>query len=211
MSALTYSKENFAQVAAILHKGGVALFPTDTTYAIGCSIKHRDALNRVFSIKERSKDHSLPLLISRPEVALEIVNLQDRDLEILKKIWPGPYTLILRTRLNLAPGLTGPDGTVALRCPDHGIALDLLRSVGDTLAITSANFSGEKSPIRFEEVSPEILDHVDAALDSGVCPLPGGTAILKVTTQEPRLIREGCVSPEDIHRVEGLLKLLSPR
>jgi len=208
MRALTYTKENFEQVAIILKKGGVAVFPTDTTYVIGGSIQHPEALNRIFALKERSKEHSLPLLISRPEVALEIAVLQDKDLDLLKKIWPGPYTLILRTKLRLPPGLLGPDGTVALRCPDHGIALDLLRSVGETLAITSSNYSGKPSPRCFEEVPSELLDHVDAALDAGPCPLPDGTAILKVAGRGPIRVREGCVAVEDIERVEDLLKQL---
>jgi L-threonylcarbamoyladenylate synthase len=205
MSAQTYQREDFRKVADILKQGGVGVFPTDTTYAIGASIQFPKALDRAFAMKERPKDHSLPLLISRPEVALEIAMLQEKDLDLLKRIWPGPYTLILRTRLRLPTGLVGPDGTVALRCPDHGVALDLLRAVGDTLAVTSANFSGSESPVDFRDVDPAILEHADAALDAGPCPLPGGTTIWKVAGREPRLVREGCVSPAEIDRVGGLL------
>ncbi len=206
MSALTYKREEFLKVSEILGKGGVAVFPTDTSYAIGASIRFPKALERAFAMKERPRDHSLPLLISRPEVALEIAMLQEKDLDSLKRIWPGPYTLILRTKLRLPPGLVGPDGTVALRCPDHGIALDLLRAVGDTLAVTSANFTGSVSPVDFEDLDPGILEHADAVLDAGPCPLPGGTAILKVTGRGPKLVREGCVAPEDIERVKRLLE-----
>lgn len=206
MKAATYQKEEFRKVADVLRNGGVAVFPTDTTYVLGASIKHPKALERAFDMKERPKDHSLPLLISRPEVALEIAMLQERDLAILEKVWPGPFTLILRTKLRLPAGLVGPDGTVALRCPNHGIALELLRSVGDTLAVTSANATGEGSPVKFGDVAPEILEAADAALDAGVCPLAGGTAILKVAGRGPQLIREGCVAPPEIERVVALLK-----
>src|SRR6185369_12271014 len=119
-----------------------------------------------------------------------------------KKIWPGPWTLITRARVNLAPGGVGPDGTVALRCPDHGIALELLRNVGDTLAVSSANYSGGRSPVLFGDVDPEILENVDAAIDAGACPLGGETAIAKFDKKKYTILRTGCVSKDEVARVE---------
>ena len=99
-------------------------------------------------------------------------------------------------------------GTVALRCPDHGIALELLRNVGDTLAVSSANFSGGKSPVKFGEVDPEILESVDAAIDAGNCPLGGETAVARIEKKKINIVRTGCVSKEEVTRVEALLSQL---
>jgi L-threonylcarbamoyladenylate synthase len=208
IKSLPYTPANLSQVAKVIKDGGIAVFPTDTVYDIGCSLKKPDALKRIFKIKDRPLNQSLSILISRPEVALEIADFKEKDLEILKKIWPGPWTLITRARVQLAPGGVGPDGTVALRCPDHGIALELLRTAGDTLAVSSANFTGGKSPVRFEEVDPEIIEKVDAALDAGVCPLGGETAIAKFDRKHLTIVRTGCVSKEEVARVEGLLTQL---
>ena len=208
IKSLPYSAANLQQVAKVIKDGGIAVFPTDTVYDIGCSVKKPDALKRIFKIKDRPLNQSLSILISRPEVALEIADFKESHLELLKKIWPGPWTLITRAKVHLAQGGVGPDGTVALRCPDHGIALELLRTAGDTLAVSSANFSGGKSPVRFDEVDPEILDQVDAALDAGVCPLGGETAIARIEKKRINIIRTGCVSKDEVTRVEALLSQL---
>jgi len=204
--ALSYTAPNLQQVAKVLKEGGIAVFPTDTVYDIGCSLKKPEALKRIFALKDRPANQSLAILISRPEVALEIADFREKDLDILKKIWPGPWTLIRRAKVSsLSQGAVGPDGTVALRCPDHGIALELLRNVGDTLAVSSANFTGGTSPVRFEDVDPEILEKVDAALDAGTCPLGGETAVVRIDRKNFSLVRNGIVSAEELARVESLL------
>ena len=206
---LPYSQANLLQLAEVLKNGGIGIFPTDTIYDIGCSVKKPEALKRIFALKARSLNQSLSILISRPEVALEIADFKEKDLELLKKIWPGPWTLITKARAHLPPGAVGPDGTVALRCPDHGIALELLRNVGDTLAVSSANFSGMKSPVSFEEIDPDVLEQVDSALDAGVCPLGGETAVVRIENKKHRMIRTGCVSKDEVARVEALLTQLN--
>lgn len=205
IKSLPYSQANLQQVAKVIKDGGIAVFPTDTVYDIGCSVKKPEALKRIFKLKDRPLNQSLSILISRPEVALEIADFREKDLDTLKKIWPGPWSLIIKGKVNLAQGGVGPDGTVALRCPDHGIALELLRTAGDTLAVSSANFSGGKSPVRFEDVDPEILEKVDAAIDAGVCPLGGETAIARIDRKRVSIVRTGCVSKDEIARVEALL------
>ena len=208
LKALSNTSANLLEVARIVKAGGLAVFPTDTVYDIGCSVKQPEALKRIFKIKDRPLNQSLSILISRPEVALEIADFKEKDLEILKKIWPGPWTLITRARVHMAQGGVGPDGTVALRCPDHGMALELLRNVGDTLAVSSANLSGGNSPVRFDEVDPEILDQVDVAIDAGNCPLGGETAVVKFDRRQYTIVRTGCVSKEEVARVEALVKQL---
>ena len=86
-SAYPNTQTQLEGVANTLKQGGVAVFPTDTVYDLGCSIKHPTAIQRIFKIKNRPTDQTLPMLISRPEGALEMTELRDRDLEILKKIW----------------------------------------------------------------------------------------------------------------------------
>jgi len=94
---------------------------------------------------------------------------------------------------------------VALRCPDHSRALEILRRAGDTLAVSSANTTGGISPVRFDEVPVEILSAVDDAIDAGPCPLGGETAIARLEGRRVRIIRTGCVAPDEVKRVEGLL------
>lgn len=209
-SAYPNTQTQLEEVAATLKRGGVAVIPTDTVYDLGCSIKHPEAIQRIFKLKNRPGDQSLPMVISRPEVALEIAEFRDKDLDVLKKIWPGPWTLIAQARVKLPDGLKSPlDGTVALRCPDHGPALEILRRSGDTLAVSSANFSGGHSPARFEDIPEELLASVDNAIDAGPCPLGGETAIARIEPRHIRIIRTGCVSKEELDRVELLLgKLL---
>src|SRR5580692_9341765 len=99
--SMPYSQANLLQVAKVIKDGGLAVFPTDTVYDIGCSVKKPEALKRIFKIKDRPLSQSLSILISRPEVALEIADFKEKDMDILKKIWPGPWTLITRAKVNL--------------------------------------------------------------------------------------------------------------
>ncbi len=210
IKSLPFTQANLLELARVLKGGGIAVFPSDTVYDIGCSVRKPEAVKRIFKLKDRPMNQSLSILISRPEVALEIADFKDRDLDMLKKIWPGPWTLIKKAKVaSLAQGAIGPDGTVALRCPDHGIALELLRNVGDTLVVSSANFSGAKSPVRFDEIDPMILDAVDAAIDAGVCPLGGETAVARFERHDYHIIRTGCVSLEEVARVEHFLEQLT--
>jgi L-threonylcarbamoyladenylate synthase len=206
MNSKTVTNSNLLEIISVLKKGGVAIFPTDTVYTIGASIKQPEALKKIFKIKERNITQSLPLLISRPEVALEIADIQESAMSFFKKIWPSCWTFILKAKVQLNPGLVGPDGTVALRCPNHSEALEILRSTGETLAVSSANISGEKSPIRFEEVAEELIDQVDIVLDAGPTSLGGQSAIARLTDQKFELIRSGCVSEDEIQRVQLLFE-----
>jgi len=209
-SAYPNTQSHLEELATTLKRGGVAVFPTDTVYDLGCSIKHPEAIQRIFKIKARPLDQSLPIIISRPEVALEIADFRDKDLEVLKKIWPGTWTIVVKSRVQLPEGLKSPlDGTVALRCPDHGLALEILRRSGDTLAVSSANYSGGRSPAKFEDIPEELLASIDSAIDAGPCPLGGETAIARIEPRHIRMVRTGCVSKEELERVELLLgKLL---
>lgn len=204
------TENSLRRIAGVIREGGIALIPTDTVYALVASIQYAEAVDRLFEIKKRDRARSLPLLLSRPEVALEIGAFQESDLPILKKIWPGPWTLVVKARVRLTSGLVGPDGMVALRCPNHGLALEVLRRAGGTLAVTSANFSGSPSAVHFDDVDPFFLTRVQAFLDAGACPLGASTAVARIEAGGVKIVREGCVSAEQLKKVKDLLSHLSP-
>nr|MDQ3045095.1 L-threonylcarbamoyladenylate synthase [Chloroflexota bacterium] len=124
--------------------GGVIALPTDTVYGLGASLAHGDALRRLFAIKDRPLNKPVPVLLaSAAALANVALDFDERVERLLARYWPGPLTVILQGRDGMPPEVTGPDGSIGVRVPNHPVALELLERGGGGLAVTSANRSGE--------------------------------------------------------------------
>ena len=150
----------------VLKEGGVILYPTDTVWGIGCDATNEKAVEKVFAIKRRSESKSLVLLaadldmVARyireiPSIAIDLVEVNDV-----------PMTIVYPGAMGLAPNVVAEDGSVGIRIPDHTFCRELLRRFRRPLVSTSANISGEPTPSRFSEISPEIVSAVDFAVPS---------------------------------------------
>jgi len=159
----------------------------------------------VFATKERSKTMALPVLIADPhdldKVAID-VNESIRDL--IEAFWPGSLTLVLKKNESISDILTSDNHTVAVRMPNHQLALALIRAVGSPLTGTSANTFGGTDPTEASIVEKQIGHSIDMILDGGACPMQGASTILDVTSTPPSLIRQGVLSFEEIWKVVEL-------
>ncbi len=169
---LSEMHSEIAAAAALLKKGGVVAFPTETVYGLGADASNPSAVQRIFEIKGRPFDHPLIVHIadsSKLQYWAEEVPEQARRLA--EHFWPGPLTLILR-RSSRTPGeVTGGQDTVGLRVPAHPVALALLDALGPegALAAPSANRFGHVSPTTAAHVREELGNRVDMILDGGPC------------------------------------------
>lgn len=145
----------------VLREGGVILYPTDTVWGIGCDATNQEAVERVFAIKRRSEAKSLVLLacdldmVARhvrriPSIAIDLVEVNDAPMTI---IYPGAQ--------GIAPGAVAEDGSVGIRIPMHDFCRQLVSRLRRPLVSTSANVSGEQTPLRFKDISGEIKAAVD--------------------------------------------------
>jgi L-threonylcarbamoyladenylate synthase len=195
------------RAAAVVRRGGVIVFPTDTFYGLGCDPFNPDAVRRVYEIKERDRDKPLLLIIADAEQLQRLTTDPPNDLPaIISRFWPGPLTLVLRAAPALPPPLTAQTGTIGLRLPAYEPARQLASYAGGAITATSANLSGGANPSSAEAVRAELGEHVDLILDAGHLTAGAPSTVLDLTQQPPRLLREGAISREALDRVTGRMK-----
>jgi tRNA threonylcarbamoyl adenosine modification protein (Sua5/YciO/YrdC/YwlC family) len=181
-----------------LDRGGLVVFPTDTVYGVAARPDVSAATSAVFEAKSRPRDLTLPVLVSGLEAARPIAAIDERAASLAGRFWPGALTIVLpRTEVSLRWDLGATHESVAVRMPDHPVALGLLRRSGP-LATTSANRSGEATPPDCDGVRAALGDSVDVYLCAG--PMPAGTAstVVDLTGAEPRVLREGALAVADV-------------
>jgi L-threonylcarbamoyladenylate synthase len=189
--------EAISLASGIIKNGGVIAFPTDTVYGIGASAFDEGAIERIFEIKERSKDKAIPILISdRSGISLISSSPDQQISQIMDRFWPGPLTLILSAAPELPTNLS-TTGTIGIRIPDHDATLDLLQATGP-LAATSANLSGEENTLTAQEVLQSLGGKIDLVLDGGKSPGGVPSTVLDCTSDPFQLLREGEISESDI-------------
>ncbi|MEI6349221.1 MAG: L-threonylcarbamoyladenylate synthase [Bacteroidota bacterium] len=145
----------------VLQKGGVILYPTDTVWGIGCNATHKDAVEKIYQIKQRSETKSMILLVDNLERLRQYVDfVPDMILELLEKA-EKPTTIIYPNAKKLPSNLIAIDGSIAIRIVNHEFCKELIRQINAPLVSTSANISGEVTPRLFGDISSEILNRVD--------------------------------------------------
>ena len=189
---------------ALLRAGGVAALPTDTLYALAANARDADAVGRVFDIKGRQAGKPLPLFVTDIVMAERIAFLDSAAARRLAhRFWPGVLTLVLRRRPEFqSAALTGGE-TVALRVPDHHLARETVRLLGEPITATSANRSGGRDPDTAAEVRRQLGDAVDLIVDGGVCPVGVSSTIVDCTGDTARIRRQGAMPAAVISEALG--------
>ena len=201
---LPATPDGLAAAAALLDGGGLAAFPTDTVYGIGCRADDAEAIGRLFAAKRRPVNKQVPILAASVEQAAALgYEVDDRVRAVASRWWPGPLTIVLRARPNVG---AEPEQlpSQAFRVPDHPVALALIERSGP-LATSSANRSGEPETYDAEDVLVAFADDdlLDAVIDAGR--VPGGVAstVIDLTGAGARLLREGPITREELAEVIG--------
>jgi L-threonylcarbamoyladenylate synthase len=177
----------------------VVVFPTDTLYGLGADVFSVPALERIFAIKGRPAALALPVLVAGWD-QLEMVAqpVPGAGLRLAHRFWPGPLTLVLPRSPQVPDPVTGGGPTVAVRMPDHRVALALARKLGRPIIGTSANPSGQADLMTLDAVESHLGQAVDYIIRAG--PAPGGLAstVVDVTSGVPRLVRQGVIPFEEV-------------
>ena len=182
------------EVRALLLAGGIVALPTETFYALAVYPFERKALGRLFTLKARSPEKPVLVLVGAPEMLAQVAaTVPPAGARLMARFWPGPLTLILPARPGLPGWLTGGTGTVGVRQPRQAVTCRLLASLGFPVTGTSANRSGRPGLLGAQEVAREFGPGVDLVLDAGPCPGGLPSTIVDVTAAPPRLVRAGAV------------------
>ncbi len=198
------SPEIIHQAAHVLTEGGLVALPTDTLYGLAADGLNAEAVARAVSLKSRSGQKPLGLLISEEEMA-KLIGQKFSALArlLIQKFWPGPLSLVVTGRDDLPPGLKSPDGGVSLRLPASALARSVISELGHPVTATSANLSGGPDPVSADQVEESLGQGVDLILDGGPCKTTIASTVLDVRGDQPKLIREGAVPWAEILRVLG--------
>jgi len=183
------------QAVKILNCGGIIIFPTDTAYGIGCKVSEEKAVSRLFDLRRREKTKAVPVLIDSLKMAKKyIINIPSEVTEkLIKPYWPGALTIILRSRSKNIPGLIrGGKDTIGLRIPNNDTIREIIKGVGEGIVGCSANFGGEKTPFRFEDLDPELVKLVDFVVPSEINSHQTST-VIDCSVRPWRILREGAI------------------
>lgn len=175
-----------------LRRGEVIAYPTDTLYGLGADPRQRDAVGRLFRIKGRNEQQSIPLIAGTVEQAGEVGIFNELARELARRFWPGPLTLIVRLVRPLAEGV-GERGTIAVRVPDHVVARELASGLAFPITSTSANRSGAPPASTAGEVANSIGAELAVIVDGGRTRGGAPSTIVDLSAGPPRLVRAGAV------------------
>ena len=194
---LAASSEAIARALEILKAGGLVAFPTDTVYGVGALAFDGKAIESIYAVKGRPVEKAIPILIGDAE-DLEKVgsDIPETAHKLASRFWPGPLTILVPKRADL-PESVSTTSTVGVRVPDHAVARDLLRAAGP-MAVTSANISGEPSPVTAEEVYEQLAGRIALIIDGGKTPGGVPSTLVDSTTRELRILRKGPVSLKEL-------------
>lgn len=193
----TPQRQKINAVVQALEQGAVVLYPTDTVYAIGCSLQDKTAIQRVRQLKQLANDKPLTFLCDSLSNIAAYAHVEDAAYRIIRKLIPGPYTFLLPATKQVPRLVMSPKRrTTGIRVPNHAISQSLIGSLGSPVISTSALTVVEPdAEAAFTLSKAALFDHlehqVDLIIDDGESLGHEASSILDLTAAEPRLIRRG--------------------
>jgi tRNA threonylcarbamoyl adenosine modification protein (Sua5/YciO/YrdC/YwlC family) len=180
------------QAVEIVRQGGVLVYPTDSSYAIGCQIGDKTAMDRIRQIRRLGDDHNFTLIGRSLSELSAYTKLDNQAHRLIKALTPGPYTFILKATKQVPKRLMhAKRKTIGIRIPDNAIALALLEELGEPLLSSTLILPGEEMPMMDPYEMRQLIGHaVDLIIDGGYCGFEP-TSVIALHDVEPRVLRVG--------------------
>lgn len=186
------------EAAERIRLGGIIIIPTDTAYGLTGNPTDPIAVQRIIRVKMRIGKSGMPLLVKNLAQAHTLVKLPKIAQDLATQFWPGALTLIAPTLHSFPPGVLGPQNSLAIRVPDHPVALAVIQATGFAIIGTSANKSDTPSPRTAEAAEAGIGQHVDFILDAGPTKHTADSTIVDCRRSPPEIIREGAIPAQKL-------------
>jgi len=188
--------EKIRKAAEIIKKGGLVAFPTETVYGLGADALNAKAVKRIFTVKGRPSDNPLIVHVSSIDDVYRIAKPNKIAKKLMEKFFPGPLTLVME-RKDIVPDVTTANlKTIAVRMPDHKVALKLIELSETPIAAPSANKSGKPSPTRAEHVIEDFKDEIECVIDGGEVNIGLESTVVDTTTYPIEILRPGSITKE---------------
>jgi L-threonylcarbamoyladenylate synthase len=190
------------QFASYFKKDSLVLFPTDTVVGLGCRYDSVEGISKIRKLKGIVGKNPMAILISELS-QLDMLQVRRSKLSnlIMQKFWPGGLTIVLTSEITLP--CSGEGNTIGLRMPDSEVLRKIIDTVGVPLAATSANLHGQPAPSRMHDVSLYFRNEVDHVIEYDINPVSLSSTVISIEAGNLRIIREGAVTREDLHKVIG--------
>jgi tRNA threonylcarbamoyl adenosine modification protein (Sua5/YciO/YrdC/YwlC family) len=179
------------QVVDCLKRGGVIVYPTDTTYGLGCDIFNRKGIKKIYQIKQRDARKPFSFVCSDLAEVSNYAQVSNFSFKIMKRHLPGKFTFVLEATRVVPDALTTKQKTVGIRIPDNAIVQAIVRELGHPLVTTSANLSGVETPQDPSEIEEEMGRMVDMVVDGGLL-MAEGSSVVSLLDDHPDILRQGC-------------------
>ncbi|HXE14700.1 MAG TPA: L-threonylcarbamoyladenylate synthase, partial [Bryobacteraceae bacterium] len=189
------TNQHLDRAAAILRRGGLVAFPTETVYGLGANALDREAILKIYAAKGRPATSPLIVHVASYGMLADVAaEWPDAAQKLAERYWPGPLTLVVRKTDKIPDAVTAGLNTVGVRMPAHPLAKELIRRAGIPLAAPSANLFTQVSPTTAEHVREGLGDRVEMILDGGPCTVGIESTVLSLAGSAPILLRPGMVS-----------------
>lgn len=190
--------------ASIIRNGGLVAFPTETVYGLGADATNENAVRKIFDAKGRPSDNPCIVHVDSRDMLDRIAGgVTDKAERLIQKFWPGPLTLVLDRKPEVALSVSAGLSTVAARMPRNMIALELICAARTPIAAPSANASGRPSPTTTAHVLEDLGGRIDLILDGGTTNIGIESTVLDVTTDPPIILRPGSITQEMLSEAIG--------
>jgi L-threonylcarbamoyladenylate synthase len=186
---------NYKQALEILENGGIIIFPTDTAFGIGCRIDNSASVSKLFDLRKRPTNKAVPVLFgSIAQVKEYVLPFDSHVEELMKKYWPGALTLVLNCKTDKVNSLVRGGGeSLGVRIPNDVSLVKLINDLGVPIVGTSANFAGEKTPYKYEDLNLNLLELVDGVL-MGETKEETASTFVDCTKKPWKILREGAIN-----------------
>ena len=190
------------EAVALLQNGEIVAIPTETVYGLAADATNDEALLKIFAAKGRPSDHPLIVHIESFDKVNDWAELVPKSAKKLAQhFWPGPLTMIFWKRKTVSNLITGGLNTVAVRVPNHPVALEIIQKLGKGVAAPSANAHKKTSPTKPEHVFKSLKGKIAAIVDGGSCSVGIESTIVDMTKETPTILRPGVITADMIEKV----------
>lgn len=198
------TQEKIEDVAKCIANGGIAAFPTETVYGLGCDAFNIDAIDKVYKAKGRPSDNPLIVHIANPvDIKNLVAEIPEKAYALMDNFWPGPLTIILPKLPAVPIRVTGGLETIAVRCPSNEIARKLISLSGKFIAAPSANLSGSPSPTAARHVISDLDGRVDYILSGDDSEIGLESTVIDLSDDVPTILRPGAVTQKMMSALIG--------
>lgn len=202
--------DDYSQIqaaAALLKENEVVAFPTETVYGLGANAKSDEAVKKIFTAKGRPSDNPLIIHIANQRQVEDLVeSIPEVAKLLMERFWPGPLTLVFQKKAGLSQSATAGLDTVAIRMPDHPVALSIIEAANLPIAAPSANLSGKPSPTTAQHVEKDLTGRISGIVDGGETGVGVESTVVDCTEGIPIILRPGGITKEEILQVVGEVK-----